>query len=251
MLAPTGTSQIKWDRWLTAQEYEQAYWRSHAESIDKGTVGQLDWYDWRARQLEARLASLPNPRPKSGRILEIGSGPIGIVNSLGWGERYAIDPLEWFYRQTPSLVKLRRPGTIYLSGAGETLPLEDASCGLVIIENVIDHTYAPTTIMREISRVLEPGGELYLLVNVHTRWGAFLHNLLAALHIDRGHPYTFTSASLRRFIERCGFTIALEEIGSYHDARREDRGSPNAKAKLKGYSGLSEFQHAVICRKQP
>lgn len=40
---------------------------------------------------------------------------------------------------------------------------------------------------------LEPAGHLYLAVNVHSRWGAFLHGALAAFHIDKGHPYTFTS----------------------------------------------------------
>jgi len=249
MLPSAGTSQIKWNRWLKAQEYEQGFWQKHARGMENGTVGQLDWYDWRARQLEQRLASLPDPRPKAGRVLEIGSGPIGIVNALDWGERYAIDPLERFYSQTPSLVRLRRPGATYLTGTGEQLPLEDGSCSLVIIENVIDHTYAPSKILQEISRVLEASGDLYLLVNVHTRWGAFLHNVLAALHIDKGHPYSFTSRALRRVLARHGFTILLEEIGDYEEARHADRQSTGLTDRIKGYTGLSEFSHAVFCRK--
>lgn len=78
---------------------------------------------------------------KAGRALEIGSGPIGIVNFLEWGERYAIDPLEHFYRQRQSLIKLRKAGSTYLPGMGEHLPFGDASFSLVIIDNVIDHTW--------------------------------------------------------------------------------------------------------------
>jgi SAM-dependent methyltransferase len=235
---------------LKAQEYEQAFWHRRAKSIESGTSGDLDWYDWKAGQLDERLARLSPVPLRTGKVLEIGSGPIGIVNALEWGERYAIDPLEHFYSQTPSLIRLRQPGPTYLTGTGESLPFEDASCALVIIENVIDHTYAPGKILDEIFRVLAPAGVLYLLVNVHTRWGAFLHDALAALHIDKGHPYTFTREALRRMLAQHGFTIALEDIETYEHARRMDRRASSLRARVKGYTGLSEFSHAVYCRKQ-
>jgi SAM-dependent methyltransferase len=184
-------------------------------------------------------------------VLEIGSGPIGIVNFLEWRERFAIDPLESFYRQQPSLVRLRNPGATYLSGSGEQLPIEEQSCALVIIDNVIDHTFAPEHILQEIARVLDASGRLYLSVNVHTRWGAFLHDALAVMRIDKGHPYTFTSSGLRRLLSRCGFTVLLEEIGDYHQARRTDRQSHRPTDRIKGYTGLSEFQHLVVCSKTP
>jgi ubiquinone/menaquinone biosynthesis C-methylase UbiE len=249
MFAISEQLRIKWTRWQKAQEYERGFWKRLGESIEVGTTGQLDWYRWRAARLEELLALVPGSKPTDGKVLEIGSGPIGIVNFLEWGERYAIDPLESFYRQQPSLVKLRNPGATYLSGSGERLPLNDASCALVIIDNVIDHTYEPDKIIQEISRVLEPSGRLYLSVNVHTRWGAFLHNLLAVLHIDKGHPYTFTSNSLRLLLTRGGFTSLLEQVGDYGDATQADRKSRRVTDRVKGYTGLSEFQHLVLCSK--
>lgn len=248
MLALSKPLQIKRTRWLQAQDYERGFWQRLGASIEGGTSSQLDWYKWRASQLEQLLARVPGARP-TGRVLEIGSGPIGIVNFLDWGERYAIDPLEGFYRQRPALIKLRNPGATYLEGSGERLPLEGGSCVLVIIDNVIDHTFAPELILREISRVLEPQGRLYLSVNVHTRWGAFLHNLLAVLRIDKGHPYTFTSPALQRFLARHGFSIRLEEIGNYRQARTMDRRSQRLTDRIKGYIGMSEFQHLVVCSK--
>jgi len=247
MLAHIGSSHIKRTRWFAAQEYEQAFWQRRATSIEDGTAGQLDWYDWKACRLEEHLASVPIPRSKASRVLEIGSGPIGIVNSLEWGERYAIDPLEQFYRQRPSLIRLRKPGATYLPGAGERLPLRRASFSLVIIDNVIDHTFAPAEIVREISRILETRGCLYLTVNVHTVWGAILHKVLAALHIDKGHPYTFTSWTLRRFLARHGFKILREETEDYRLVKRTNRRSPSLRERIKGYTGLSEFQHTVVC----
>jgi SAM-dependent methyltransferase len=247
MLAHSEQLQIKPTRWLQAQEYERGFWQRLGEGIENGTTSQLDWYKWRASQLEELLGRLPGTMPATGKVLEIGSGPIGIVNFLDWGERYAIDPLEPFYREQPALIKLRNPGSTYLEGSGERLPLEDASCALVIIDNVIDHTYAPDNILQEISRVLAPRGRLYLSVNVHTRWGAFLHTVLAVLHIDKGHPHTFTSRGLRAFLARHGFNALLEQIGDSRQARKDDRRSGRLTDRIKGYVGLSEFQHLVLC----
>jgi ubiquinone/menaquinone biosynthesis C-methylase UbiE len=250
MPARSDELRIGTSRWLQAQEYEQAYWRRLGDSIEAGTREQLDWYKWRAGQLERRLASLPDRGPRAGQVLEIGSGPIGIVNFLQWGERYAIDPLEHFYRTRPALVSLRTDGVTYLDGTGEQLPFEDASCSLVIIDNVIDHTYAPQKILREIQRVLEPDGRLYLSVNVHTAWGALLHEVLAILRIDKGHPYTFTSRTLRGLLTAHQFVMVTEQIEDYGRARQSDRQSASLKARIKGYTGLSEFLHSVICQKQ-
>jgi SAM-dependent methyltransferase len=248
MLTRSGEWHIGRTRWLSAQRYEQDFWRRLGADIAAGARDQLDWYDWRARRLEQRLAAVPDFRSDTGKILEIGCGPIGMINFLHGADRVGIDPLEQFYRATPSLVQLRRPGVTYLNGTGEQLPLKTGSCSLVIIDNVIDHTQAPGVILNEIHRVLEPYGCLYLSVNVHTLWGAWLHRLLAAARVDRGHPYTYTSGSLRRLLAAHGFTVMTETIDDYRHARLADRRSPELRSRIKGYTGLSEFGHAVVCR---
>jgi SAM-dependent methyltransferase len=237
------------NRWLKAQEYEQAYWRRLDEDIECGTRDQLDWYQWRAEQLADRLASTSDSGQPMGQVLEIGSGPVGIVNFLECSERYAIDPLETFYRTRPALVSLRTSRVTYLAGTGEHLPFENDSFSLVIVDNVIDHTYAPGKILDEIRRVLEPGGRLYLSVNVHTRWGALLHSALAILRIDKGHPFTFTSGTLRRLLTKHHFVVLDDQVEDYQRARQLDRQSTKPTDRIKAYTGLSEFSHSVICRK--
>jgi SAM-dependent methyltransferase len=250
MLAQSAEWRIGQTRWLEAQKYEQAFWQRLGEGIEAGTREQLGWYKWRADRLEERLAAIADPQFRAGKVLEIGSGPIGIVNFLDWGERYAIDPLEHFYRTQPSLAALRKPGVAYVDGTGERLPFDEGSFTLVIIDNVIDHTYAPRAILEEIRRVLRPEGGLYLSVNVHTRWGAWLHDVLATLRIDRGHPYTFTSRILRDLIAAHHFTVLSEQVDDYARARRADRHAHSLKQKVKGFTGLSEFSHSVLCRMQ-
>jgi SAM-dependent methyltransferase len=249
MLTTTGRVRITRARWLKAQEYERRFWQRLGDGIAEGTENQLDWYKWRATQLESFLAEVTDSPMTTGRVLEIGSGPIGIVNFLNWGERYAVDPLEPFYRQQPHLIRLRSADPIYLPGSGEHLPIADNSVALVIIDNVIDHTYSPGSILQEISRVLQPGGQLYVCVNVHTARGAVLHDLLALLRIDKGHPYTFTCRTLGRMLARHGFTIVFERVEDYEKVKAANRRSPRVTDQIKSYTGLSEFRHQVLCRK--
>jgi SAM-dependent methyltransferase len=247
MLAPLSDIRIGWSRWQKAQQYEQAFWQRLGDGIAAGTRESLEWYQWRAKQLEKFMAAAGAATP-DGRVLEIGSGPVGMVSFLEWGERYAIDPLEHFYRTQPALIALRDPDVTYVNGSGERLPFDDGSCSLVMIDNVIDHTYSPGAILDEIRRILRPDGHMYLSVNVHTQWGFLLHSALAILHIDKGHPYTFTSRSLRLMLRRHRFDVLKEIVGDYRAARHEDRTAGSARARIKGYSGLSEFSHAVMCR---
>jgi SAM-dependent methyltransferase len=249
MLALLSDLRIGWNRWLKAQQYEQAFWQRLSDDIAAGTTTHLDWYGWRAKQLERFMTAAGAAVTRDGSVLEIGSGPVGIVNFLEWGTRFAIDPLEHFYRTQPALVALRNPAVTYVDGTGERLPFDNESCALVIIDNVIDHTYAPGKILEEIHRILRPDGHLYLSVNVHTRGGYWLHSALAALHIDKGHPYTFTSRKLRAFLNVHHFSVLAEQIEDYEESRRANRRAASLKARLKGYTGFMEFAHAVICRK--
>jgi SAM-dependent methyltransferase len=248
-LMRSNTMRVGTPRWVKAQAYEKAYWQRLGDDIETGIRGRLDWYAWRAQQLEKRLDAI-HVANRSGKVLEIGSGPIGIVSFLGWGERYAVDPLEQFYRTRPTLVGLRNPDVTYQAGTGEDLSFEDESCSLVIIDNVIDHTYEPGRILTQIARILRRDGYLYLAVNVHTLWGALLHTGLAVLQIDKGHPYTFTSGRLRRFVNTHGFDVVQEQVENYEAAKRANRQSSQLTDRIKGYSGLSEFSHSMVCRKK-
>jgi SAM-dependent methyltransferase len=249
MLTAAGPVRITRARWLKAQEHEQAFWQQLGDEIAAGTSTQLDWYKWRANELESLLGQVPNASVRTGRVLEVGSGPIGLVNFLEWGDRYAIDPLEPFFRELPELIKLRKGGAIYLTGSGERLPLADSSVALIILDNVIDQTYSPDKILEEIYRVLQPGGQLYVCVNVHTGLGAVLHDVLAVLRIDKRHPHTFTGRTLRRLLGSHGFMVVFEQIEDYGQVKAVNRQSFRVTDRVKSYTGLSEFQHELLCQK--
>jgi ubiquinone/menaquinone biosynthesis C-methylase UbiE len=239
-------------RWQEAQAYEKSYWAKLADKIASGSTGQLGWYSWKASLMEKHLStSLENIRKRNGKVLEVGSGPIGIVTFLNWGQRHTIDPLEEYYKSNPTLSQMRSSSVKYGSGSGEKLPFQQASFSLVILDNVLDHVHGAGKVLREVHRVLEADGLLYLAVNIHIPWGAFLHRILSKLKIDRGHPYTFTERTIGLFITRHGFKIREKFINDYAKAKELDINSNSVKDQLKGYTGLSEFVYYAVCEKTP
>jgi len=239
-------------RWQRAQRYERDYWSSVATSIAAGSVSQLNWYQWRADELVRKLRALDLGRLTEGqaRVVEVGSGPVGIAGFFPAAERVAIDPLEPYYASNPTLTTLRSPLVEYRPGAAESLPCESGRYDLAIIENCIDHVRDVEGAMRELKRVLTPDGALYITVNCRTRWGFVAHRTLSRLRVDAGHPYTFTPHRARRLLRDHGWHSLQFEVGSYTAALREDLAGPELRARLKGLLGISEFLVSAVAQPQ-
>ena len=235
-------------RWQRAQQYERGYWESLATTIAGGTVSQLDWYRWRSDQLVDRLRALGLGRLTAGRarVLEVGSGPVGIVGFFPAAERVAIDPLESYYSANPTLTALRSPSVEYRGGSIEALPFESGRFDLAIIENCIDHVRDARAAMRELRRALHSAGTLYLTVNCRTPWGFVVHRALSNLRVDPGHPHSFTPPRLQRLLGDAGFSPVQVETESRDEARRDQLAWSALRARAKALLGVSEFAVTVV-----
>jgi SAM-dependent methyltransferase len=235
---------------VTAQDFERAWWERAAKRIESGQRKEITYHAWKAREMEKRLEGfLSEEQKRSAQVLEIGCGPVGIVSYLPWGERFAVDPLEDFYRSSPTLTKHRDGAVTYLKGTGEALPFPDGKFSLVILDNVLDHVESAEGVLREVRRVLAEGGLLYFALNVRTLPGTLLHKVLAALQIDKGHPYSFTAPGIGKFLRSNGFEPIKEWLSDATEARQRDRGAPELRHKIKGYTGLYEFVYYAVCSK--
>ena len=239
-------------RWKTAQQYERGYWQARADEMAKGASAQLDWYKWRAEQFAGRLErlGLGELYTDSVRVLEVGSGPIGVATYCKGARRVLVDPLQDYYASNPVLRTHRSPSAEYLTGVGEALPCPDSEFDLAMIENCIDHVQDVDGVMRELRRALRPGGILYLTVNCRAPLGYYVHRVLSRLRIDPGHPHTFTPDRAVRLLRRYGFTVLDVEVGSYKDARAEDLSSASSRARMKARLGVSEFVTSVVARRE-
>jgi len=240
-------------RWRTAQRYEQSFWAGQAEQIAAGATSQLDWYKWRSDRLAERLnrTGLGTLTDGSARVVEVGGGPVGVASFFPSARAVLVDPLESFYVSNEVLRKLRNPRAEYVSGRGESLPVETGGFDLAIIENCIDHVQDADGVMRDLWRVLSPAGILYLTVNCRSKTGYVVHRTLSSLRLDPGHPHTFTPPRVAALLRHHGFEPVDTEVGSYEEARREDRASPVRRARIKAFLGVSEYVTSVISRKKP
>jgi SAM-dependent methyltransferase len=237
-------------RWQRAQQYERGYWESVASRIATGSVSQLDWYRWRADQLQQRLRTLGlgHLTDGSARVVEVGSGPVGVVGFFPARERVALDPLEPHYAANATLTALRSPTVQYRPGSVEALPVESGRYDLAIIENCIDHVRDVVAAIRELRRVLTGAGILYLTVNCRTPWGFVVHRALSRLRVDAGHPHTFTPRRARNLLREHGFGELQWEVESYRQARHADLVAPERRAKIKGLLGVSEFLVTAVAQ---
>ena len=243
---------VSTERWKRAQEYEQGFWKGVAQEVESGSLQKIGFYEWRASEVMKRLeeSGAGSVLTDKARILEIGSGPIGIAGFFPGTEKVAVDPLNSSYESNPKLVELRKPDVQYLDASGENMPLPDAQFDLVIIENCIDHVHDVHAVMSEVGRVLKSGGILYLTVNARSRPGYWMHRMLARLSLDPGHPHTFTEKRLERLLEQHGFDPLDFESGSWWKAWRSDLTSRSWKGRAKGVLIVSEYVLSVVYRRR-
>lgn len=165
--------------------------------------------------------------PERPRVLEVGTAGRGLLSYLSpaWS-RVGVDPLALDYRfMFPPWT--RRVQTC--AAFGETLPFGSQVFDLVVCDNVIDHAESPTSILRELIRVLKPNGLLYFTVNVHHPayyYASLAHRLwnAAGLRFEIGpfadHTFHFTVKQVRQMlatlpltvvVERCNVSAALQQ----------------------------------------
>lgn len=109
-------------------------------------------------------------------ILDLGSGVGGTVEALLKAGAHAIA----FDRDGRRLRRIRHvlPTVPALQGDAGRLPFSTASFDGVIMQDVIEHLREPETVLREVARILKPGGFLYL--STPLKWA--LPNLVADPH---------------------------------------------------------------------
>ncbi len=114
--------------------------------------------EWRSSgdQLEALVRGYITPES---RVLDLGCGRGGVVE-LFWRDvalAAGLDP------DKPSLSEHRAPGMPVIRGVGERLPFVGETFDLIVCLWVLEHVKDPATVLREVRRVLAPGGHFVFL----------------------------------------------------------------------------------------
>jgi SAM-dependent methyltransferase len=118
-------------------------------------------------------------------VLDIGSGDAPYAELFAHGRYVTTD---WAQSQHPGarIADVVAPA--------DSLPLDEASFGLVLCTQVLEHVPEPSAVIDECFRVLEPGGRLALTVP-----------LLWELHELPHDYYRYTEPGVRYLLDKAGF----------------------------------------------
>ncbi len=200
-------------RWELAQKGEKSFWDSYLIEQLKKETEERD--NFRVKMLFPIWKEYITLDDKT-KILQIGSGPLDIINYIPIGKKYSLDPLADFYKEK---FKFNYGTVKYLQGVGEKLPFKNNFFDLVILSNVLDHTSNSDEVLSEINRVLNKNGILYFdcayyqkSFLVLSKIYGFFYKIFLNKPFNLYHPYMFSLRELR-ILSKKYFQIYEEKIG--------------------------------------
>ncbi len=139
--------------------------------------------------------------PVRGRVLDVGCGHGATLHHLGAPEgAVGLEPFE----EKLELARREVPRCTFVAGSAYALPFEDGSFDEVLVRDVLHHLDRPAVAIREIARVLAPGGALKILEPNRYNPLVLAHALTNAA--ERGELRS-TARFLSRLVEREGFAV--------------------------------------------
>ena len=174
-----------------------------------------------------RAVGMPGP------VLELGAGSGAVTRRL----RAAFPDAALIAMDVdPTLLALGGAADVTVLGDAHALPLPTGSVGSVLLRYVVQHLARPVDALREVHRVLRPGG-VAVVTDVDAQlWGlaepsypelARVHARLAAAQ-QRGGGDRFVGRRLTRLLRSAGFgPVRLQTFATTNDDRPVDAFEPH------------------------
>lgn len=203
---PVGTLTFKYRDELT-------FWDGFVKGGARQQLGR-DFDDIYGEWQRGRMAELADflglggleqlaPWCASRTALEVGPGPYPSIAVCRWKRAVAVDPLADGYVQQGLLPKNAHVDEVtFLGSPGEFVPLPGGFADIVVMENCLDHVDNPAAVLREARRLLQPGGLLWLLVDLMT-------------YSDHLHPNPFSEQSIRALLTQEGFSAVRDRVSDH------------------------------------
>lgn len=198
LMHPLKSAQYALAKLRSQRGQRVAFWDRHFRHVPKERVIDAVRQYWTQYRHWSEIEALAGGWTDK-RVLDVGCGYTSLLNILDGGDRYGlsieIDDLihrsgYWW-----------NPAVRWVSGTAESLPYTPQCFDVVVCSNGVDHYEDPALAIREMIRVLQPGGLVILTVNI------FKKDLGQR---DSQHTHTFTHD---KFLGLLGdFDVLLEKI---------------------------------------
>jgi len=181
--------------------YYETYWNKGKDTFSGDQQGYAENF---RRWMAQELGGLP---PRS-TILEVGCGDGSFTKEL---VKYSPDVVAIDISESQIAENTKRFGgiTFQQHDVAERFPFEAGAFDVIWCSEVLEHLFDPAFALREMHRILKPGGKLLVTVPYHGR----LKNLLIALfnfdqHYTPSNPHIrfYTTNTLTRIAREAGFS---------------------------------------------
>jgi len=181
-----------------------------------GEVLRLMPSHFRASRLYYALQALSHTK---GKVLDTGCGlgdfSEAIKHYYPHLDIYAID----ISKKAVSRARKRVPAVSFAVADVQALPFKDNYFDAVVCFDLIEHVRYPQKALREIARVLKPGGVFHLFIptegNVFTPEGLLIRLGWKGKELYGGHPHSFTPNGAKDMVDKAGFTIVKSRWGDH------------------------------------
>ena len=175
--------------------------RDYDPRMDKESFQVIDWDDakaWLAQRFPAR-----------GRLLEVGCG-LGFLSRHFLRDGWRVDALD-----PDPLCARHATEVLGVPVIGATLgaaPIDDAAYDAALLSHVIEHLPDPLASLRELHRIVRPGGVVILET---PRFDTLAFRVLGRRERSiacEGHLYFFTLETLAALARRAGFEVVRHDV---------------------------------------
>jgi len=224
----TDTSHVEPRYLALLEEGRAAWWNS--ENFDTWKNLYVSEYARGFYVVDTINKYVPEFNVRGARVLDIGCGDAGVL--IAFAERGAVTSGIELDEESIARARVRAEEhgveVDLRSGVAEGLPWPDAAFDLVILDNVLEHVKDREQTLREIHRVLAPGGLLYMVTpkpfSAYSLWNDPHYDLAGLVLMPRrmqiwyferlrgGGEGTYdvevipTRMTIRRMLRAAGFT---------------------------------------------
>jgi len=189
-------------------DYEKKVWG--------GDIIRVKPIYFRASRLKYALEELKSVK---GRVLDLGCGVGDFSEAI---EFYRPDlGINSVDISTHAIALAKKRGLKAKFGVADAhkLPFADKYFDAVVCFDLIEHVKSPIKVLKEINRVLKPGGLFHTFIptegNVYSLQGALIALGWKAKEKYGAHPHHFPPQTVKAWVKRAGFTIFKSRWGEH------------------------------------